>query len=35
MKRAKSGHFYVLLDTPSPRRTSARLSVELHLGRGP
>ena len=35
MKRAKYGHFYVLLDTPSPRRRSARLSIELCLGRGP
>ena len=32
VKMAKSGHFYVLLDT---RRRSARLGVELRLGKGP
>ena len=31
MKRAKSGHFYVLLNTPTPRRMSERLGVELRL----
>ena len=32
MKMAKSGHFCILLDTPTPRRISARLGVELRLG---
>ena len=31
MKRAKSGHFF-MLDIPMPRRRSARLSMELRLG---
>ena len=35
MKMDKSGHFYVLFDTPTPRRRSARLGVELRLGKGP
>ena len=33
MKMAKSGHFYILLDTPTPRRRSARLGVELRLAK--
>ena len=35
MKMAKSGHLCVMLDTPTPRCTSARLGMELHLGGGP
>ena len=34
VKWAKFGQFYVLLDTPMPRRRSARLGVELCLGGG-
>ena len=34
-KMAKSGHFCILLDTHTPRRRSAHLCVELHLGEGP
>ena len=32
MKRAKTGPFLFLLDTPTPRRRSACLGVELRLG---
>ena len=32
MKMAKSGHFCIQLDTPTPRRRSARLGMELRLG---
>ena len=32
-KRAKSGYFCALLDTPSPKRRSARLSEGLCLGK--
>ena len=32
MKRAKSGHFCVQHDTPTPRSRSVHLGVELHLG---
>ena len=35
MKMAKFGHFYVLLDTLTPKRRSAHLGVELFLGGGP
>ena len=35
VKSAKSGHLCVLLDTPTPRRRSACLGVELCLGKGP
>ena len=35
MKRAKSSHLCVMLDTPTPRRRSARLGVERCLGGGP
>ena len=35
VKRAKYSHFSVLLNTPTLRRKSARLGVELRLGRGP
>ena len=35
MKRAKSGHFCFQHDTPTPKRRSSRLGVELRLGRGP
>ena len=34
VKRAKSGHFYILVDTPTARRRSARLGVKLCLGGG-
>ena len=34
VKRAKSGHFCILLDTPMPMHRSARLGVELRLGGG-
>ena len=34
MKRAKIGPFLFMLDTPTPRCTSARLGVELCLGEG-
>ena len=27
VQRAKSGHFYIMLDTPTPRRRSARLGM--------
>ena len=33
MKRAKFGHFYVMLDALMPRRRSARLGVELRLSK--
>ena len=32
MKIAKFGHFCIQPDTPTPRRRSARLGVELRLG---
>ena len=32
MKTAKSGHFCIQPDTPTPRRRSARLGIELRLG---
>ena len=32
MKREKSGHFCILLDTPMPRRRSAHLGFEFCLG---
>ena len=32
VKRVKSSDFYILLDTPTLRRRSARLGVELRLG---
>ena len=32
MKMAESSHFCIQPDTPTPRRRSARLGVELHLG---
>ena len=32
MKGAKSGQFYVLLDTSTPKHKSAHLGVELRLG---
>ena len=35
VKTAKTGHFYFQHDTPTPRHRSARLAVELRLGRGP
>ena len=34
VKRAKSGHFCILLDTPTPKRRSALLGVELRQGGG-
>ena len=34
VKWAKFGPFHVLLDTPTPRRRSAHLGVELRLGGG-
>ena len=32
VKRAKSSHFCILLDTPTPRRRSTRLGIEFRLG---
>ena len=32
VKMAKTSHFCFLLDTPTPRRMSARLGVEIRLG---
>ena len=34
VKKAKIGNFCILLDTPTPKRRSARLGVELRLGGG-
>ena len=35
VKMAKTGHFCFQHNTPTPRRRSARLGVELRLGGGP